>query len=273
MVRGGEGTKFTIDRKIFTSDIWFASPWKLKIWIYLLGNANHSKGKFMGVEIERGQLIRSYRTIASDCGYKIGYRLKKPSYDTVRRCCEDLTKDKRIVQRSVQYGTLFTILNYNDLQPFNNIRTDQVIVQQSVNDRSIPVQNNNDNNEKHYKKKECIDCREIFDYWNSLGIIKHREIEKFKPYIKAKLENYSVEEIKEAMLNYKKILNSPDHWPSYPWDLAKFLTQKNAFDGYLTENNPFDHFKNFEKSKSGYLTDEEFINGCMEQINQGDKNE
>jgi len=107
--------------------------------------------------------------------------------------------------------------------------------------------------------------REIFDYWNSLGIIKHREMEKFKPYIKAKLENYSVEEIKEAMLNYSKILNSPNHWPDYKWDLEKFLTQKNAFDSYLTENNPYENFKRFESKKKDSKDIKQAITKTREQ--------
>ena len=154
MDREGEGTKFTIDRKIFSSDIWFASPWKLKIWIYLLGNANHKDGNFMGVEIKRGQILRSYRTIAKDCGYKIGYRLKKPSIDTVRRICEELTKDLRTRSRTVHCGTLFTIINYNELQPLSKTRSVQAIVQQSYNDRTMGVHNKNVKNDNNVKNEK-----------------------------------------------------------------------------------------------------------------------
>jgi hypothetical protein len=148
MEREGEGTKFTLDRKLFSSDIWFASPWKLKIWIYLIGNANHTDGYFMGVHIKRGQLIRSYRTIAKDCGYYVGYRLQKPSIDTVRRICEELTKEQRVVCRTVQPGTLFTICNYNSLQTFPKQRTVQRKGDLSYNGRTIPVQNKKEKNEK-----------------------------------------------------------------------------------------------------------------------------
>jgi len=116
--RQGNGTKFTIDRKIFSSDIWYSSPWKLKIWIYLLGHANYKDNEYMGIKIKRGQLLRGYRRIAQDCGYKIGYRLKKPSLHTIRRICEELTKEGRIERRTTQGGTLFTICNYEALQPF-----------------------------------------------------------------------------------------------------------------------------------------------------------
>lgn len=124
-MRKGNGTKFTIDRKIFSSDIWYASPWKLKIWIYLLGQANYKTNDYMGMKIKRGQLIKSYRQLAKDCSYKIGYRLKKPSLRTVRRICEELMKDERMTIRRTHLGTLFTITNYDRLQRFNKPRTPQ----------------------------------------------------------------------------------------------------------------------------------------------------
>jgi len=149
MEREGDGTKFTLDRRLFSSDIWFDSPWKLKIWIYLIGQANHTDGLFMGIPIKRGQLIRSYRTIAKDCGYYIGYRFKKPSVNTVRRICEDLMKEERLICRTVQPGTLFTICNYNKLQPFPKQRTAQRRPKSWNNTSTIQVQNKNDKNEKN----------------------------------------------------------------------------------------------------------------------------
>lgn len=154
MERVGEGTWFAIDRKIFSSDLWFASPWKLKIFIYLLGHANHESNSFMGIELNRGELIRSYRTIAKDCGYNIGYRLKQPSLDTVRRICEELTKELRIQQRTVHQGTIFTIINYNELQPVSKQRTKRRTVRQSYSDRTATVQDNNKEELLKNKRRE-----------------------------------------------------------------------------------------------------------------------
>ena len=148
-MREGDGTKFTIDRKIFSSDIWFSSPWKLKIWIYLIGKANHKDGDYMGIPIKRGQLIRGLRTIQKDCAYKIGYRIKKPSLSTVRRICEELTKDGRTTQRTTQQGTLFTICNYNDLQSFrNNERNSERTSYETVGEQNNNVKNDNNKNNR-----------------------------------------------------------------------------------------------------------------------------
>lgn len=140
--REGEGTKFTIDRKIFSSDIWFASPWKLKVWIYLLGHANHKSTTWKGIELKRGQLIRSYRRIQKDCAYKIGYRTKKPSLHTIARICEELTKERRMTLRKEHGGQVITICNYDKMQLTpKHERNDE------RNDRgTLPEQDNNVNN-------------------------------------------------------------------------------------------------------------------------------
>jgi len=170
VLNNGHGTKFTIDRKIFSSDIWYASPWKLKIWIYLIGNANHTDGEFMGVNIKRGQILRSYRTIAEDCAYKVGYRIKKPSIDTVRRICEDLTKELRTVQRTVHCGTLITILKYDELQSISKERTQRRTQELSYNDRTKTVHNNNVKNDKNVKniKEKYKKEKEVFEFARQL---------------------------------------------------------------------------------------------------------
>lgn len=198
-MREGEGTKFTIDRKIFTSDIWFASPWKLKIWIYLLGNANHSPGEFMGIPIKRGQLIRSYRTIQKDCGYMIGYRLKKPSLSTVKAICEGFTKDLRTKVRTVHCGTLFTICNYNELQPIKKHEKNR----QPNNDRTMTELNKND---KKVKKKEKILKKKVFGEFNNV-LLTEIEFEKLntefgKPGTNERIQNVS-EYVESKGVKYK----------------------------------------------------------------------
>ncbi|GAI24599.1 unnamed protein product, partial [marine sediment metagenome] len=116
----GRGMKFTLDKKI-----WQASPWKLKIWIYLYEQANYTDGIYQDIEIKRGQLYRSVRQIQRACSYKIGYRTKKPSFSTVRTILEELTEEERITQRTTHLGTLFTICNYEALRAFPETRTAQ----------------------------------------------------------------------------------------------------------------------------------------------------
>ena len=111
----------------FTRDskIWQASPWKLKIWIYLYEQANRTDNTQHGLEIKRGQIYRSLRQIAKDCSYKIGYRIEKPSPATTFEVLAELTQEGRIIQRTEHCGTLFTICNYEALRAFPESRSEQ----------------------------------------------------------------------------------------------------------------------------------------------------
>lgn len=150
--REGNGTKFTLDRKLFSSDIWFASPWKLKIWIYLIGKANHAPKKVGDLTVQRGQLLTSYRTIANDCAYKIGYRVKKPTVSMVHDICEEFTKAGRTVIRSEHTGTLITLCNYSRLQPMRKREANT----EANSDRTVTELNKNDKNEKKKKRTPFI---------------------------------------------------------------------------------------------------------------------
>lgn len=202
MERIGEGTKFTLDRKIFSSDIWFASPWKLKIWVYLIGNANHTDGEFMGIPIKRGQLIRSYRRIAKDCGYHIGYRYEKPSVSTVKRICEDFTKAARTAQRTTHAGTLFTICNYNKLQSFPKSERHN----ERIGSGTTAEQNKNDKEEK--KNSSCQNSVEFRLSKLLLGLILERRNSFKNPNLQnwaknidlmMRLDNRSASEIEKVI--------------------------------------------------------------------------
>jgi len=187
--REGEGTKFTLDRKIFSSDIWYASPWKLKIWIYLIGHANHKDNSFMGIPLKRGQLIRSYRRIAKDCAYKVGYRVKKPSLDTVKTICDELRREGRTEQRSVHKGTLFTVCNYNDLQRFPKPRTER-------RSEHLTEQDKNDSNKEHMLK-----CFERF--WEEYPKKVGKKVAKEK-FLRLSLDEKKFQEIMRVLRIYRE---------------------------------------------------------------------
>ena len=143
--------KFTLDRRI-----WQASPWKLKIWIYLCEQANYTDGNQGGLEIKRGQLCRSIRQIQRACSYKVGYRTKKPSSSTIHGVLAELTREGRITQRTEHLGTLFTICNYEPLRAFPKARSEQRTEQQkenSVNQISDETSNQIDELIKLYEEK------------------------------------------------------------------------------------------------------------------------
>ncbi|MBN1226828.1 MAG: hypothetical protein JXA79_07540 [Deltaproteobacteria bacterium] len=115
-----------------------------------------------------------------------------------------------------------------------------------TNHKSLPAADDLKTKEsKTGKKKDCDQAaiNEIFDYWNSKEIIKHREIERFKAPIKARLQKYTPKEIIQAINNYNQILKSPEYYWSHKYDLDKFLKPRNI-DRFLNENNPFENYRN-----------------------------
>ena len=156
----------------------------------------------MGVPIKRGQLIRSYRRIAKDCAYKVGYRLKKPSLSTIKSICEELTKDARTERRSEHCGTLFTICNYNELQPLKKRETNG----EATDDRTVPEHNKNDKNEKHIftslqSQKDGIPHDEILDIYHTI-LSELPRVRIFTKKRKAMLKARWHEDIKRQNLDW-----------------------------------------------------------------------
>lgn len=82
----------------------------------------------------------------------------------------------------------------------------------------------------------------VFTFWNSLGLIKHRELDRFKSSISGRLKYYTVDEICNAMMSYKEIVLSDDYFFTYRWSLKEFLLR--GLDKFLKENDPHGRYKN-----------------------------
>jgi len=61
------GGFFMTARKIFNSELWKKPPMYLKLWLWIVGNANHVDSK--DGKVNRGQLITSYDIMANTLGY------------------------------------------------------------------------------------------------------------------------------------------------------------------------------------------------------------
>src|SRR5699024_9879 len=87
----------------------------------------------------------------------------------------------------------------------------------------------------------------IFDFWNHQEIIKHKKMnQQMKSHIKARLEEYSLDELKQATSNYKQILENDKYYWTHKWTLQDFMKPNNV-NRFVTESQPFDNFKKDEK--------------------------
>ena len=105
-----------LHRQIFDSDLW-SDVVAFRLFTYLLMMAAHQDGiKINGIELKRGQYIRSYRNLAKDLGYVEKRGVKQHSISTIKRNVEKLVKSGRVNAIETDYGTLFTIVNYDKYQ-------------------------------------------------------------------------------------------------------------------------------------------------------------
>lgn len=108
---------FTVDRNFFESSIWQGSPWRLKIWLLIIGRMRVKPGQFLGIQLQPGDFCMSIRAVAKAVSYKVGYRIKKPSPATIFETYEEFAKDLRITKRTEHGLTVISVCNYEKYRP------------------------------------------------------------------------------------------------------------------------------------------------------------
>lgn len=94
--------------------------------------------------------------------------------------------------------------------------------------------------EKEMKLKKDIDIRSVYEHWKSKSIlINHRKLEvHIQNQINYKLNDYTVDELKECIHHYSVILADPEYKLDTKWSLHDFL-EKNHYEKFLTERDPY----------------------------------
>lgn len=134
--------------------------------------------------------------------------------------------------------------NFNGLN--NSIRTDTKT--------DIKTESRNSKKELIKRINKNI-YTEIFDYWISKDIYKHRELTSNmeKAIDKALKKHKNIEVIKEAINNYSEILKSNFYY-SHIFTLEKFLIQGNGMTNFIGEGETLINYevykKDLEKSKA-----------------------
>lgn len=111
---------FIISRSIFESDIWFKPPEYLKVWIYLIGKANHKDRKYNGYLCKRGQYFCPLKELIAQIQYFIGYRTKKVNVSTVKNIMKYLRSNQMIITTKKPRGVLIEVVKYDLYQDLTN---------------------------------------------------------------------------------------------------------------------------------------------------------
>ncbi len=236
----------SIWRKLRKSFLWEDKPFAMgQAFIDLILLANHQdKEVFFHRRVEkcmRGQVITSILKLSKYWGWSQG-KVKR-----FLDLCQKTEKLKYTIKK--KRFIKITLCNYYIYQTNQKKDGEDKFTKTEKRRRRDGEETEINNNYNNYKKNiyslKNENEKYLFDKWNSLKITRHREFEKFKPCLTAKLNHYSKAEIEQGFQNYAIILASDKHYFSHRWTLYDFLTRKNGFDKFLPANNPFETFKNF----------------------------
>jgi len=108
---------------------WYRTENMVHLFTYLLLSANHETKRWMGIEVERGQLITGRKSISVSTGI---------SEQSIRTCLDRLKSTKEVTIKSTNKYTIITICNYESYQcdeNETNQHINQVTNQQLTNNQ------------------------------------------------------------------------------------------------------------------------------------------
>jgi len=98
---------------------------------------------------------------------------------------------------------------------------------------------------KEIPEKNAEHINDIFDLWNTQGIIQHKKLtSEIKRAIEIRLKDYSIDEICQAMKNYAEIVKDEQYYFKYKWTLKDFLKRG------------LEKFMDLDVAKQNYKTDD-----------------
>lgn len=137
----------------------------------------------------------------------------------------------------------------------NSRTTDSTIVgiQDKEEDKDKEILKENIIKEKNqpFSPKIPKEHQELFDFWNSKGIVVHRTInEKMVKVLKKALDLYGQAQIKQAIENYSIVLSDSTYYFKTRWTIGDFVTQSNALPDFLPEGIKWINYQEYlKKSK------------------------
>jgi len=89
---------------------WFDDKNMVKLWVWLVLEAQWRDREFRGRKVRRGQVLTEFRTMA---------RKTNLSVRTVRTCIQRFISTHELTQESTRHGTLLTLCKYRELNPLS----------------------------------------------------------------------------------------------------------------------------------------------------------
>lgn len=256
-----KGFKIT-PRCFFDSDIWLdPSPFDVRsAWQDLIRRAQWSPTdslkNYGDVKLDRGELITSFLGLARYWRWSRGKvkrfieKLEKQGRIRTRRV---MVTDSKTVSKRTQDGHSFlvvTICKYDEYQNLSNYITDERTVNGHKRESKAKATRTHTKQTKDNKE----DIYKVFEFWNSMQMHHHLKItDEIESHVGARIDDFGVETVCEAIKNYERILHSDNFWLTYKWTLVDFTKSMNRFETFLTYNRPFHKYLNTKKMSEAQL--------------------
>lgn len=193
---------FVLSRSLLESDIWYKSPEYVKIWIYIIGMANHQPRKYRGNFIDRGQYFCSYKELVEQIRYKVGYRKSRVNESTVKNIMRYLRENRMITTVKKPRGVLITVVNYNVYQDLSNYEKSKKDNNEKTNKNPIvnqdaPSINKNEEelkNSRMYMNSHTLNEPEFDDEDATSKFDFHRELDEFDEELKIWILEWAYDE-------------------------------------------------------------------------------
>lgn len=90
------------------------------------------------------------------------------------------------------------------------------------------------------KEKDIV--RDLFDHYLSQDIIQHKKLtNSMRSAVKARLKDYTFDELKQAITNYATVLNSDNYWFTHKYTFADLMRDKDIRK-FVDEADPINNF-------------------------------
>lgn len=155
-------------RCLFKSEIWEQEPWRLKAWLYMIGQANHSDKTEFGRNLKRGQLlVNRIKDLNRAIRWRRGSVWKTPTVEATKTLWWWLRQKGMITTKRTTRGTIITILNYPKYQDIKKLpqqppqQPPKQPLQQPASNRQPPTIDNNVKQLKQLNNTHIKLCEEL----------------------------------------------------------------------------------------------------------------
>lgn len=219
---------------------WYYDISMFRLWMHLLLKASSCDRQWMGMTIERGQLVTTLKELSDETGL---------STQQIRTCIEKLTNNKQINKQTTNKYSVITICNFDtyqvdedDEQQTNNKQSNKQITNKAKKKEKSPLnpslKNKESAKEGEKEKKHTIVCKEKVAAEAATLIQKRREAfyQSILPY----LGKYTKEMLR-GFYDYWSELNKSKtrmRWELQPtWEIGKRLATWASKDNNFSNGN------------------------------------